>query len=194
MNLAQGLLRRFESQSMPSESFDPTNVFPKFIHFLLLSQQMNEDDEIHTFLSLLDNGINKPDVNLFNLKNTLTDKEKLWKVAGLKNSRGLQYKELRGYSKFIAFSIELDDLLQSISDFPLFQSACYQYHKYWYARFGKQLAELSEEVESAMSEHNPSQRNSNQIAETCRVSGNAAITRLTGTQYAQRYESALRNN
>jgi hypothetical protein len=187
MQLPQGLLRRFEVKPVLLESFQPHKTFPRFIHFLLLSQEMNSDVETKAFLSFLDSNTIKAGSSQSDLKNILSDQEKLLKVVGVKKSRSSQYKELRGYAKFITFSIELDEYLRSISEFPLFQSACYQYYKNLYSHYGRQLNDIVDQMALIM----PQQEAVSEFDETNNISGVAAMQRLVSGQYGRRYEGSV---
>ncbi len=209
LTLPKGFRLRIESKLAPVENGAPADVFPLFVQFLSISEDMNQDDEISAFLWLLDSGLDSSGMGLYDFKEILEDKKKLFQVITKRKTNNQQYKELRGYAKFITFSIEFDTFLKSLERFPLFKSACYQYHCYWYLRFGKKLDVLSERINEMLSELrlndrrlvrreekvklvNNTFRESISRFEFDRDAGKVAIKNLTEGSYGNMYASAIR--
>lgn len=155
--LPQGLLVRLEGKDN-FDSIMPARGFPQLVEFLSVSEQVNQDDEVNKFLWMLDDGIDNDGLNLDDFKSLLNNEDKLIKGLTKQRRRNSLDMALRGYSKFLSFSLLLYQFLRSADDYPLFQSACYHYHRYWYIRFDKKLGELSQIIDIVASRigHNES--------------------------------------
>ncbi|MBL0341250.1 MAG: hypothetical protein IPP71_10130 [Bacteroidetes bacterium] len=105
-------------------------IFLHFMEFLSLSNILDEDEDVETFLWFLDDG-SIDDFTIEDLWSTLNNSKKL--IKALKSSQNTSLNDaIRGYFKFIDFMRSFDSFLQKLHDYKEFQSAVWLYHMYWF--------------------------------------------------------------
>ncbi|HXU35148.1 MAG TPA: hypothetical protein VN937_02210 [Blastocatellia bacterium] len=112
---------------------------PLFVRFLGMVNHVREDGEIELFQWFLDDGR----VAGYFLGDTLellqSPRDTVNALIEIPGKRTIPQKSISGAQKFLAFCSEFDGLLQEARDFPLFQSAMWTYHSYWFELIGDQV-------------------------------------------------------
>jgi hypothetical protein len=119
---------------------DSETAHQLFLQFLSIVNYVREDTEIELFQWFLDSGWTGP----FNIGDTvklLKSPEKTF-AALLKDpkERTVVEKSVSGAEKFFVFCSEFDELLSDADDFPLFQSAMWNYYSYWFGLIADDVA------------------------------------------------------
>ncbi len=116
---------------------------PHFQQFLNLSEILGEPEVIE-FLWFLDDGRSwdpksRKWVGLRDFFGLLTHPAKLVKYLAHAGNQSPVADALRGFLRFVSFSLMLDQLLVSTSEWPLLQSALWHHHAYWFYQLSGQV-------------------------------------------------------
>ncbi len=136
--LPQLLRHRLEGSGV-SGNGDHTDAFLRLVDL----DELRDREETPMFLWFLDDGTEVWDDEEYGLTDALkiiVDGDRFVKRLTLKESDQTPAdRAVRGFINFLAFSRELEALLDRLSSDPIVQSAFWHHHGYWYQQLGGQV-------------------------------------------------------
>lgn len=178
------LRRRLHGEIEPKDK-DNSQTAAIFTAFLGLEDRISKDRDIDIFMRLID-FFYFGQVRLNTLIAVLMDKRDfMQRILKPPEERDVLDRGLQGFIKFLLFSNELDEILQESSEYPVFQSAMWHYHGYWFQTIGDRVGEQLKVAVGHFLKWTPhvsEKEDRNEIEETVeQVTG--VINRLTSRKY-----------
>ncbi|NOT30713.1 MAG: hypothetical protein HOP15_09735, partial [Planctomycetes bacterium] len=183
--LPVALLRRLEGKPFAAAgSLEDAGSFPDFLD---ITHPIENDDDLESFLWLLDGGARYDEdeegwVDIDSARDVFADQERFLEVVGSR-SRAPLASSVRGFGKFVEFCRSLDRMLRR-RELPLLLRAYYwHYHEYW---FGQLAHHLKREVRigiDAFAAWKGQEAWTRRRYEADRRQTMAAIARLTSGRY-----------
>jgi hypothetical protein len=171
----------------------PNQAIPLFYEFLHISSILEEDSSVEMLLWFLDDGVHSG-YDLESVLEILSRPNKVMKALNNAHSKSNPAeKAVDGLRKFLAFCVALDDLLARSKAYPLFRSAVWHYHSYWFRILRGEVRDAVEAaIKSVQSWTSPtakglSKKNARSLhaeAEASLSQIRNAVRRLTGNKYA----------
>jgi hypothetical protein len=133
-------LQRLMGNAVLAEPEFPYDYLRQFLEIT----EMLSDAEVQMFLWFLDDG-SAPDEegNQYGLQDfllTLSDGRKFAKIIAVApENRTPLHQSLHGFVQFLEFCRLFDGLLQGLTDSPIFQSALWHFHGYWFQQLSGQV-------------------------------------------------------
>jgi hypothetical protein len=122
------------------ESGDRHLAHELFARFLGILNHLTEDEEIEVFQWFLDGGT-RGDHDIDDTIKILRNPRETFQTLQSRPKRGDHArKSVHGAQKFLGFCAELDQLLADADKTPLFRSAMWTFHSYWFDRIEDSIA------------------------------------------------------
>jgi hypothetical protein len=184
-------LSRLSQKPGPPQPSDKT--IPLFFEFLHISSVLEGDSSVEMLLWFFDDGVHDG----YDWQSTLailSRPQKVMKALSTSHRKSNpSEKAVNGLRKFLAFCVSFDDLLARSKAFPMFRSAAWNYHSYWFRILRGEVRNAVEAaVESVqgwtsptarqLSKHHAKMLHAEAAASAAQI--RKAVRRLTGNTYA----------
>jgi hypothetical protein len=129
----------FRSRLASKSQESAVEKFEEFARFLELSDR-RANDSVETFLWMVDDGVTRDGFSLRDVLATFADRQGFVSaMAQHPDERTGMHLGLQGLLEFMAFSRDLERLLEDCEAHPILQSAFWHHHGYWYRQMGPSL-------------------------------------------------------
>jgi hypothetical protein len=126
--------KKYFIHSKPDSNISPLNVF------IALNRTLDSDEDLEVFLAMLD-FVQYGDDSLDDVIEILSSYEKLNKAFTI-NRKTEEVKSVWGFFKYTTFLSQLREVIESVDNNPLLQSAMWLYHGYYLDRLNARMRSM----------------------------------------------------